>query len=99
MRREVAGPEHTGDHALCVTVCNVEVDLQGTDVIDVECRSTLCRVEVDWQDRASQSRFFDQTASTEPFKTSGSARIYKDEYGEVVGGVIYLAKKGESIPK
>jgi len=24
MRREVAGPEHTGDHALCVTVCNVE---------------------------------------------------------------------------
>jgi len=27
MRREVAGPEHTGDHALCVTVCNVEVNL------------------------------------------------------------------------
>jgi len=39
MRREVAGPEHTGDHALCVTVCNVEVvsderftDLQAVDV-------------------------------------------------------------------
>ena len=75
------------------------VDLQGTDVIDIECRSTICRVEVDWQDRASQSRFFDQTADTDPFKTAGSARIYKDEYGEVVGGTIYLAKKGESIPR
>jgi len=28
MRREVAGPEHTGDHALCVTVCNVEAYYQ-----------------------------------------------------------------------
>jgi len=31
MRREVAGPEHTGDHALCVTVCNVEVDVVDVD--------------------------------------------------------------------
>jgi len=32
MRREVAGPEHTGDHALCVTVCNVEVYLLSDDL-------------------------------------------------------------------
>jgi len=50
MRREVAGPEHTGDHALCVTVCNVEVlsiitSVIGFTMLQIQRKSIRARIQ------------------------------------------------------
>lgn len=67
-------------------------DFTGSTLVDADCRSTICRVEVQLDDEDAHDRFVSAVPTSRPFATSGMIRRLEDI--EPPRAVVYFARKG-----
>ncbi len=66
--------------------------MPGTTLHTARCQATMCRVEVSFEDPASQELFLDSAPTRPPFDTRGTMRVTETELGGEA--TIYIARAG-----
>lgn len=71
--------------------------LAGSSLLFVECRSTVCRVEVAHQDARARARFLEDVRNVPPFdRSAGAVRPDGDPTSNRT--VLYMAREGQRLP-
>jgi hypothetical protein len=74
-------------------------DLAGTSLHDVECRATLCRIEVTHKDRQARGAFEGQLImAVAPLLPQAMMQTVENEDGST-SSVLYLARDGHDFPQ
>lgn len=99
LRKETEDPSWSGEARDLIASAVAAGELAATSVEDVECRATLCRIEVRHKDRQAQAvfegRFIMAVAQLLPQAT---LRTVKNEDGSR-STVLYLARDGHDFPQ
>ncbi|MFV2056808.1 MAG: hypothetical protein ACC707_10090 [Thiohalomonadales bacterium] len=79
------------------TVLNIE-KLQGTQILNSECHSTICKLEVTLKDEVAMDDFVDEITLSLGWENSSHIQILeKSDAG--VNMVVYLSRDGEVLPE
>jgi hypothetical protein len=80
---------------------DIKEELKGIQLRNVECRTTLCRVELTPSDPAQGAVVFEQDVSTfmhfMPWQGSGFGKIENPD-GQAPVAVLYMAREGHTLP-
>jgi hypothetical protein len=71
--------------------------LQGSKLARVECRTSLCRMEVDHEGMEAEDRFAQAAPLTPPFNHGGFAQRVTDARG--VHTIAFIAREGYELPQ
>lgn len=82
-------------HATETAFLTALADIDTADVVDLECRSTLCRVELAHPDRDGRLSATDTFTAAIPWEASGYVHMVSSEPPT---SVIYVARAGHQLP-
>lgn len=71
-------------------------EMEQVERVDVECRTTLCRIELFFDESAIPEEAFRNLAHLTPWEGEGFMRM---DDGDKAQAVVYLAREGHSLPK
>jgi hypothetical protein len=98
--REKRDPEWSSEAELALTEAYRSDEMPGVGLVDAECGSTVCRVELSFDGSASPEQSIRDMVHLAPWAGPGFFVVDGiDEGDEPPAGVFYLAREGYSLPQ
>jgi hypothetical protein len=93
---EETDPEWSYEAELALDEAYRNEDMERVELANIECRSTLCRIELLFDETSSPEEVFRNFPHITPWEGEGFIKIND---GENAQAVVYLAREGYSLPQ
>ena len=93
---EETDPEWSSEAELALDEAYRSGEMEMVEIVDIDCRTTLCRVELSFDGSGSSEEDFFELVGLIPW---GGQRFMRVDTGENAEAVVYLAREGHSLPR